>query len=55
MLTIKFISLCWALFMSFYFLVAKFTGVSPLVGLIFKALSLISLIYFELELIKLFP
>lgn len=55
MLTIKIIAMIWALVMSFYALIAKLTGVSQPTALLIKALSLITLIYFGSELIKIIP
>ena len=55
MLTIKIIAIVWALFMSFFTLIAKLSGISPFVGLLIRALSLITLIYFGSELIKIIP
>jgi Na+(H+)/acetate symporter ActP len=55
MITIKIISMVWALIMSFYALIAKLSGVSPLMVMLIKALSLISLIYFGSELFKIIP
>lgn len=55
MITIKIISMVWALIMSFYALIAKLSGVSTFTGLVIKVLSLITLIYFGVELIKIVP
>jgi hypothetical protein len=55
MVTLSVISLIWGCLMSFYGLLAKWTGIGTFGALIVKFLCLISLIYFGSELIKLIP
>jgi hypothetical protein len=55
MLTVKIIAMVWSLVMAMYALVAKINGIGALGTLIIKFLSLVTLIHFGYELVKMLP
>jgi hypothetical protein len=55
MLTVKIIAMVWSLVMAMYTLVAKINGIGALGTLVIKFLSLVTLIYFGYQLIRMVP
>ena len=55
MLTVKIIAIVWSIVMSMSVLVGEIDGIGALGTLIIKFLSLVTLIYFGYELVKMLP